>query len=134
MGLTHNKIMAMAPNELLEEIAKKHGWYAQPAFDRRFIPARGNIMYDDIYYRTPEKVFESPVIPDYPRDIAAAWELVEEIKNQCPIFKLQGFKDGEFVFDIQDEHFTSLAWATGETAPLAICRAWLIWKEDKSEF
>ncbi len=70
-------------------------------------------------------------VTDYCRSIAAAWEVVESLKNHsvtirkadaltgwyCNIFSWQGYPNGEKQPEIEAE---------ADTAPMAICLAFLI--------
>ena len=72
-------------------------------------------------------------IPDWPRDIAAAWGLVEEMIRSETIIEV---KRNPLVHRLPDTWYVETYSETtgqkinsGATAPEAICRAWLAWKE-----
>ena len=77
---------------------------------------------------------------DWPRDIAAAWRLAEE--ENITVFHLAGKGKKFLAIAVKDEIDFSFGggwlecqfWegATGDTAPLAICRAYLLRKKDES--
>jgi len=118
MNITREQILEMTPDELREEIARRHGWERLP------FPA-----YPHWQRPTKNGVETTLDIPDYPNDIAAAWSLLEEMAKSNAILKLTIYRGKQFIVDIQDRHYVTLTWMEGETAPLAICRAWLMWKE-----
>ena len=100
------------------------------AGDRNWYPAGTPIHYAEngVFYP----------LPDWPNDIAAAWELVEEMitpKDESIAAILASHRpyivwNGEdWIYlvggDESDEQV-----ARGTTLPLAISRAWLIWKTE----
>lgn len=80
-------------------------------------------------------------IPDWPRDIAAAWELVKEAECQGVGFNLANEKfleDGRIEYEatFYDPWGGPLATEyqiSAPTAPEAISRAYFAWKEGKSK-
>lgn len=65
---------------------------------------------------------------DYEHSIAAAWELVEEMRDKGACVEMgNGWGDPDWRVRIMIEG--SYRYAYGDTAPLAICRAWLMWKQ-----
>ena len=81
-------------------------------------------------------------IPNWPEDIAAAWELVEEMEggdeiHAYEVYMYCGRGDGRYrvtVFDARwnGEDTTQLTKITSQLEddmPRAICLAWLAWKE-----
>lgn len=78
---------------------------------------------DDAYYLGENQM---PVrLPDYSTDIAAAWEVVEKLKN------VSGATIGVRVhptagYSINVYQLGMNYWPTADTAPLAICRAALL--------
>jgi hypothetical protein len=73
-------------------------------------------------------------IPNWPADIAAAWELVEEIIADGRQVLLYCDRYN-YVCKILEHRFGGkmLFVSEADTAPLAICRAWLAWKESDNE-
>lgn len=73
------------------------------------------------YYETPERAVD---LPNWSRSISDAWELFEEMKDTI-LCKLRNPKK-EYRCQAGDiDH------QTAKTAPLAICLAWIKWKEGK---
>lgn len=62
------------------------------------------------------------IIPDYCRDIKAAWEIVEKLKNENLV--TLWWHDGEWECDIEHS-FSEADIGKAETAPMAICLAFL---------
>jgi len=110
--MTRDEIMAMDGDALRLAVAKALGW-------RRVYKGSGFIVS-----LSPKG--EEELLPDWPRDIAAAWELMEEMRNaelNVTIYHAVGV-DGWIVSLDYMDNFAYY----GETAPIAICRAWLAWK------
>jgi hypothetical protein len=68
--------------------------------------------------------------PDWPRDIAAAWELVEEIRQSGFSISIDGHIEAGFDVILYAPHFGDQVFAiTCATAPEAISRAYRAWRE-----
>lgn len=68
--------------------------------------------------------------PDWPRDIAAAWELAEEMAEiDCGVYAT----DGEWSCVMYMDGAGILAEAVCSTAPRAIAEAYLLWKQAQGE-
>lgn len=109
--MTRDEIMAMTPGQLRLAIAEAKG-----------IPLlwRGSFPHNAV---TQER------IPNWPNDISAAWGLVEEM----PFISLIAIPHSEHPreFVCYADHYDQDALPVyGDTAPLAICRAWLMWKQE----
>jgi hypothetical protein len=129
----------MTPEEIRQEIAERRGW-SYVVVSHKYtalpdgklsegIPIYGYIFNGGVSYP-----------PDWPASIAAAWELVEEISkgdyttsltySDCAdvVIYDQGNGDPE-----ADPSLIYVSSGHADTAPLAICKAWLAWKrsEDK---
>lgn len=110
--MNKEEIMAMSPEQLIIEIAKLKGYFE-----------RSIITFDDIL---PSQRYG---LPRWTTSIAEAWKLVEEVIAQ------------EFWVDIENYPSTISLWSVsfgtsnflGTSAPLAICRAWLMWKTGESK-
>jgi len=76
----------------------------------------------DAYHVGEQTLYQ--VLPDYPRDIAAAWGLMEAIRqlDGLVVFSILGDKPG-YAIGVQTRHGS--ADAEADTAPEAICRAFL---------
>lgn len=61
-------------------------------------------------------------------NIADAWELFEEMPAGTSVFKCFLGKI-EWLVEKQSDEFHELIYSSEMTAPLAICMAWLKWKE-----
>ena len=74
--------------------------------------------------------YRDAVIPDYPHDIAAAWELFELLRERRLEPSLNAFDPGGDVeievWARSDKEFPGLLFAQGDTAPLAITRAFVL--------
>lgn len=116
--MTRDEIMAMDAAQLRLAIARAKGW-------ERFLSLDGHMLG-----RSPDGTwFDS--VPDWPNDISAAWELVEEMGKSCKVhvsyyaFDTKWYCSTIRVDEIDD---VLIFFAKDDTAPLAICRAWLLWK------
>lgn len=89
------------------------------AGDREWYPAGTPIYY------TENGVFYP--LPDWPNDIAAAWELFDEL----PVYKSIecARHDGRPKPVIWECHVNGVGNFVANTAPIVICLAWLAWKE-----
>ena len=114
----------MTELEINETVAKKLGWIINKTSD--YLP----------WYGRPNGPPESAMIrelPDYCRDIKAAWEIVEKFKGMglfqtdaghwycVSSFNLSEKSSDEWYFRAEDNEYGMLA----NTAPLAICLAFL---------
>lgn len=72
-------------------------------------------------------------VPDWPASIADAWELVEDGKCTVGYAKVGSDANGKWYasfYDLGDKPHTGRSFdGHGDTAPLAICRAWLMAQE-----
>lgn len=109
----------MTPEEIRLEIAKRKGIMARPGFG-------GRLVYDD---------YASEVVhplPNWPTDIAAAWELFCEFPSMAELWR-DVIRKGEFVFSCKVSLNLQTIVFVAPTAPLAICKAWLAWKRGQDE-
>ena len=79
------------------------------------------------------------ILPKWPTDIAAAWELIEEIKNEYEVYISLG-SDWVHVNVIQDNvnedidhEITTIAEGISPSASRAICLAYLQWVESRGK-
>jgi hypothetical protein len=120
---TRDSIMAMTPAELREAIAK----------------AKGYVNVHEGYNDTLRGIklpnnYKAVEIANWPENISAAWKLFEEMPHP-------EIYHGTYINGANYWRCACGKWDYGEpeyeceadTAPLAICRAWLMWKEDKNE-
>jgi len=125
----------MTPEEIRIEIAMRKEWVCphdeeythyvsrSMAIDAGDIGLEGYPIQETIFVEGDGEP------PNWPEDIAAAWELVEDSQA----------KPHELYFDIEAIICVSNKWRAtvgyysriGLTAPLAICRAWLAWKRSE---
>lgn len=71
-----------------------------------------------------ETIQHEDLLSDWPRDLTDAWLLVEEIGKEVFLHHKQDcWACGLFI-----DGFGEVFYATGDTAPIAICRGWLMWK------
>jgi hypothetical protein len=121
----------MTPTELRLAIAKAKG-----------IPIATARTHDFKHGYGPERIVNAVTgksVPDWPADIAAAWELVEEGEFIIGPEYAGGYdmrQIGWSVYecwvcaadDVNSENGHGRELAIAETAAIAICRAWLAWK------
>lgn len=134
--MTRDDIMQMTPEQLRLEIIKAKGW-KKTGVNRFGIRKPGNIqMFIDDVYSLPDGTSKI-LFPEWPTNITAAWELVEEMRQADNTevyldamynhFGIHVFNNEQFG-DEQSNSLHLLAEAHAETMPLAICRAYLQWK------
>ncbi len=119
-----NTVLAMSDTELRIEVAKAKGWK-----NVKYLPVSETIMGIP-----PDGEMIPDYVPNYPHDISAAWELVEEIKDNFEDFQLyHHFEDqpgdGWYCSFGQNNKYLVIA----DTAPKAITRAYLIWNEERGK-
>lgn len=150
MTLTRDEIMAMSADELRVAIGKREGYSWYESTDCAYFTSGTAILPEGLVeVETPSAPRRHILLPcpDYPHDIAAAWELVVEMAKSglCPALLNDDnghwalATDGnhnvlmdEDTYDIQISFFVEKGmWC--DTAPLAISRAWLIWSEESEE-
>lgn len=114
-------VMQMSAEELNEAILREMGYVKLP------LPAVPS-------WQKPGRTLYT--VPQYSTSIAAAWKLVEDMRQteNIEVYLYSGF-DGFRVtvmdakWNGEDEtRLVELASSTADTAPLAISRAWLLWK------
>lgn len=127
--MTRDEVMALSEQELRAEIAKELGWILDKCYSwiGSIVVNKGSPS-DNI----PDE-YEYSVIPDWPNDIKAAFELEESVP-----------KDNEFICDayiralenvigksagIDSVTDFALIHATAEQRS----RAWLIWKKESEK-
>jgi hypothetical protein len=137
--MTRDEIMALTPEQLRVEIAKAKGWtYKQesPDIENYFCRLVGNKSgwwnksgQDEWICAYCHEPF-----PDWPTDISAAWELVEEVQKDDSCWLVITTNGNEkfacSIHETTSEDGTTECYANESTAPLAICRAWLLWKQE----
>lgn len=123
------------------EYVRKSSWgveaikYNSPKFRERWIKS------GDAFLWPCSGMFNNPC-PDWPRDIAAAWELVEELRGKDCAFEMitapgdWGNDDANWPKSqtrYECEIYTrdcpeEFVYVQADTAPRAICLAYLAWK------
>jgi hypothetical protein len=111
------EIMQMTPEELNRAIAKAKGWTVG--------------WYHEKLWGSDENHVMRPM--NWTDDIAAAWELVEEIFAAGKDFHFECVHDDPanpwwFLAYDDDNLNGEIASTEAPTAPIAISRAWLMWK------
>jgi hypothetical protein len=135
--MTNEEIMKLTPEELRLEIAQAKGWGEVRKNDSgewRQAPGYGDLAdYQPDYLGVPPDSGwgggHSEGLPNWPADIAAAWELVEEMieNGEAPgEFIMSWYEEKKWYCQSPDRHLQNYTYA--DTAPLAICRAYLLWK------
>lgn len=144
---TRDEILAMDAAQLRRAIAEVNGFeYRQtsPNPKKYFCKNVGN---NKGWWKLPGRkdwacasCSGESIVPDWPNDIAAAWALAEEAGFVIGPEYSGGFDSirvgwavySDWMVAADDTYSmpgSSKALAVEETAPLAICRAWLMWKE-----
>lgn len=109
-------------DDLRLKIAERYGW----------VNIKKSPFGEGIFGFLPDG--KPSFIPDWTRDIATAWELVEELRVE------EGCDIVIEVWDrtpprttvrvmVESSNHSPQYHGRGATAPEAICRAWLAWKE-----
>lgn len=110
----------MTPEELRLKIAALKGWkHIETTPSGKVI---GTNPYG-VFYAT---------VPNWPASIEAAWELWEEMRAAPGAVNIQGdYAEKGYVCYFRTYPTTAADTVAewGETAPLAICAAWVAWKE-----
>lgn len=133
-------LMNLTPDELRCEIAKAKGWKYQdesPAnYDKRIIgwwihPTQLNINGNPKAHTGNSRPF-----PNWSESIVDAWELVEEARKdgaKLVLFENQNEEYNTYYAYFGGQHrIGNEPWITyGNTAPLAICHAYMMWKAHK---
>lgn len=135
--MTRDEILSLTPERLRAEIAKRKGYVIGSG------PMDSAAKYSGCKWWTAPDGRRTSVIPDWTSDITAAWELVEEMNNSeeglsdlwygTVCGKLGWIYTFRFYFMGAYKHGATELIASSDTAPLAICRAWLMWKEENDK-
>lgn len=133
----------MTDDELRLEIAKAKGWnfpheeiYTQfvtreMAMDACDMSMEGMPIPDSVWVQGDGDP------PNWPADISAAWELVEEVITADYRAGIWQLKEGyncsilKPIYLDGDEFVRCVTESQADTAPRAICEAWLAWKKVK---
>lgn len=149
MTLSHDEINALDEDGLRLEVAEVLGWklyhFENPeawttSWYKVYKPGLELCLRENETARkcqlSEEKRQVFALCSNWPRDIAAAWGLVEEMRQTHRVDLIdQGnkwqcsadIKDGLPRYPVDIQHAGDF-FANGPTAPIAICRAWLMWK------
>ena len=125
--MTHDEIAQLDAAGLRLEVARVKGF-----IDNREFCENEFLGPDNEWYYLESEYEADRIVPNWPADIAAAWELVEEMRaaGQLVIIKLwpepAEFFSIEILWKRDKDGYVQ---TKGDTAPLAICRAWLMWKQ-----
>ena len=126
--LTRDVIMALPPEELNRAIWEALGWVH---FETKIYSKLWHHPADHTEY-TSERF-----MPDYAHSIEAAWELVEGWNNQESMCLMNlhylGSHPRGMVYQCELRYIGESKYivAEADTAPLAISRTWLIWKQEE---
>lgn len=135
--MTRDEIMQLTPEQLRVEIAKAKGCIIRK-YDAETWAVENPEITGILQTLRPrlEDALDNECIPNYPADIAAAWELFLEMAktlivkisngdgDSCDIDILKPYE----IFPAREEPFR--IGLSGVTFPDIISRAWLIWKEE----
>jgi hypothetical protein len=138
--MTHEEIMALSPEELRIKIAEALGYKVINPMDShssiypKFLSGEWDIVAHQTIAYKDGVGHTVGCLPDWPNDIAAAWGLAVE----AGIVVIHVSDDDRYIAGISDGaqypdgyswfEIETTDWVIGDTAPLAICRAWLLWK------
>lgn len=99
--------------ELNEAVARKLGWQIMITGNIPAIMWRGNAM-------------NQREVPAYSTSIEAAWEIVEKVQNGNPRYRIDlSWMDGKWACRLVTDPTEALKLTFADTAPLAICLAFL---------
>ena len=112
----------MTDEELRLAIAKAKGWIESTENGARWINPRGGAIF---------------TIPNWPKHIHTAWELVEEMKVGGYYVRVDTPFTADSPYQVKVDEMGWAdhnppppgGWYSADTAPRAICLAWLAWKE-----
>ncbi len=108
----------MTPKEINEAVARKLGWKKHKKTCEVPTPGASIFTYGNHWYL--EGMICREFIANYCSSIAAAWEIVEKFK-EYQIEKLKGPTE----YYVRLGNVGDKLWAKSETAPMAICLAFL---------
>lgn len=111
--MTHDEIAKLDAAQLRLAIAEEYGWK-----DMQMVYPE-----DPEYYAWHAEKWVR--VPDWPRDIAAAWDLVEEVRAAGGAIYIDCLEDWRCLIEHNYEYYDY----TDPSALIAICRAWLMWKQ-----
>ena len=125
-------------DELRLKIAKAKGWTLWRNNEALFLFMRDKnnpaskkycdqVDYDEAV--VDDFILRHSNVPNWPRDIAAAWELVWEMNNAELPVEVRSFVDRTATCTVNEDWGNR---SIGETVPEAICRAWLAWRESQA--
>jgi hypothetical protein len=132
--MTRDEIMQLTAEELRLEVAKAKGFVQFKNVRSIF----NGIEYDVAGWfvkseEGPLGTFHQAIYSDWPANIADAWELVEDFGKLSWSFTVENIPDRptEVLCHVFRPFQGGGFLGCGTTAPLAICRAWLVWKSEK---
>lgn len=136
MTYTREQIMAMSPDELWVAVAKAKEFFHVLNFgDHNCFVILSPYFSNVTMYRSEtdawNAAFENGRFPNWPASIADAWKLVES--NPLPLditLHKHTFGDGLYYVTVHTSRGSKSIYGVADTAPLAICRAWLMWKQE----
>ena len=136
--MTEQEIMDLEGRELDKAVAELKGW-------SHFYTVEGRGLFG----RYPPPRLSCPndtkCVPEFSTDISAAWPLLEELHTKpysVEVFLVHECENEikyivnvllmhEFTEDLMADR--SMISVFGDTAPEAICRAYLLWKESQND-
>jgi hypothetical protein len=134
------EIEKMTADELRLAIAKAKGWQIYH-YDKDIAENCYYLLVDNDfdavipfnYHKTEAECWEKDC-PTWPTSIPDAWELVEEMGHLCWTVTIENLpsKPQEVVCRVFKPYIAGRINAYADTVPLAICRAWLIWKSEQA--
>lgn len=129
MSDTRDSIMAMTPEQLREAIAKAKGWFQYQDLENPHSAPASN-CYNWWYVFENENWKWTSHIPDWPTNIADAMDLFDEV--QVEPFEQAVFIGREVALSSDWHCYIGVHCSTAPTAPLAISRAYLLFKNRMS--
>ena len=120
--MTHDEIAQLDAAQLRLEVAMVKGY-----IDNRQFCENEFLGPDNEWYYLESEYSSDRILPNWPADIAAAWELGEEFPEWSAGKYPSGYR---FIgWDYRDGELYKAAEEYGQSIEIAICRAYLMWKQ-----
>ncbi|CAK0753303.1 hypothetical protein CCP3SC15_1930008 [Gammaproteobacteria bacterium] len=132
MTITRDEIMAMTPEELRIEIAKVKGWTNfVTGYFSSWTPYNGEPLeahHLETWATMPDGEVRTRQIPNWPIEIAAAWELEDTLPDDNARYEYTRLLT--WVINRIEPYVTDQRFMLIHATPLLRARAWLMWKTE----